>query len=357
MTEQHTGNGNGRLSDYVQWQRDEGVPIIERGHVLPSLSAELPLELWPRKGVPGAFIRLRGGEECMDAYILDLPPGASTLAERYVFEEEVFVVSGSGTTKVWTDEAPEQSVEWSRGSVFSPPMNTWRVHSNPSKTETARLLVLSNAPLILNVMRSRDFVFSCAHSFSDRYDGRDGYFSGQGRYENDNVYHANFVRDVPGMELRDYSARGAGGTGVFFEMAGNTIKSHVAEFAVGTYKKAHRHGPGAHIVILDGEGFTLLWEEGKPKERIDWEAGTMFALPDMWFHQHFNTGDKRARYFAVHYGDWRMVVQDFLHGDTSTRVGGHQIEYDDEDSDVLDTFLVELSRRDREPVPLSQWRR
>ena len=36
-------------------------------------------------------------------------------------------------------------------------------------------------------------------------------------------------------------------------------------FDPGKYKKAHRHGPGWVIVIPAGEGYTVLWEEGKEK--------------------------------------------------------------------------------------------
>ena len=31
---------------------------------------------------------------------------------------------------------------------------------------------------------------------------------------------------------------------------------------VATYKKAHRHGAGAHVIILKGEGFSVVWKEG-----------------------------------------------------------------------------------------------
>ena len=37
----------------------------------------------------------------------------------------------------------------------------------------------------------------------------------------------------------------AGGINAMLEMADNNTKSHISEFPIGTYKKAHRHGPGA----------------------------------------------------------------------------------------------------------------
>ena len=38
-------------------------------------------------------------------------------------------------------------------------------------------------------------------------------------------------------------------------------------------------GPGAHIVILSGEGYSLLWEPGKPRTRIDWRPARSVIPP------------------------------------------------------------------------------
>jgi len=66
-------------SPYDLWQRAEGVPIIE-GHIVPDMSGDLPMRFWPRKGVNGAFIQLRGGEGSMDAHVIELAPTKHTEA-------------------------------------------------------------------------------------------------------------------------------------------------------------------------------------------------------------------------------------------------------------------------------------
>ena len=76
------------------------------------------------------------------------------------------------------------------------------------------------------------------------------------------------------------------------------MNSHISQFGVGRYKKAHAHGPGAHVIIMSGEGYTLMWPEGEEPQRYEWKEGSMIVPPNLWFHQHFNTGTTPARYLA-----------------------------------------------------------
>ncbi len=52
------------------------------------------------------------------------------------------------------------------------------------------------------------------------------------------------------------------------------MNSHISQFPIGTYKKGHAHGPGAHVIVLSGDGFSLMWPEGEEPQRYDWEIGT-----------------------------------------------------------------------------------
>jgi hypothetical protein len=99
-----------------------------------------------------------------------------------------------------------------------------------------------------------------------------------------------------------------------------------------------------------------MWKEGERKEKLDWRPGSLLAPPDMWFHQHFNSGTEPARYFAIHYGYWRILTEDL--GPESMHVElGNEIGYESEDGDVLEIFQSELARSGAEPKPLREWRK
>lgn len=131
-----------------------------------------------------------------------------------------------------------------------------------------------------------------------------------------------------------------------FEIADNTLTAHIAEFQVGTYKKAHRHGGGANIITLSDTGYTLMWLEGQSRVKIDWKMGSLIVPPSNWFHQHFNTGRKPARYMALRwksrkYPMWGGVVTDSYKG---MKEGGTQIEFEDEDPEIRKIYKKELEK-------------
>src|SRR5262249_19230948 len=165
-----------------------------------------------------------------------------------------------------------------------------------------------------------------------------------------NMWETNFVPDLAGFELKAWEQRGAGGSNMMFILADGTMHAHTSQMPVGTYKKAHRHGPDFHVFAVTGHGFSLLWYEGgKDFERIDWRHGWVFAPPDQMFHQHFNTAPHPARYLAVALGSLRYPFTTdkrrvFLGMDVSVKDGGCQIEYEHQDPRIHEIYLKELAK-------------
>jgi hypothetical protein len=194
-------------------------------------------------------------------------------------------------------------------------------------------------------------VFSNTFRFPER-EGQARYFSGEGDFipmrPGRHMWETNFVPDVSAFELKAWEQRGAGSSNMKFILADGTMHAHSSEMPVGTYKKAHRHGPDFHVFAVTGTGYSLFWYEEDPDfVRVDWRHGVVFAPPDMMYHQHFNTSPQPSRYLAVALGNMRYPLtaekRDLFKGvDVNVRDGGRQIEYEDQDPRIHEIYLGEL---------------
>ena len=343
---------SGPLEDYIvedtykAWQNREGVRVIV-DFAFEDLGA-IELSPWARKGGSGAIINMPGTQLPNDLHIVELKPGGNSEPEHHMYEEMVYILSGRGATSIWQDEKHKQSFEWHEGSLFAIPLNASYQHFNASGTEPARYIAVTNAPPMMRLFRNQDFIFNTPVAFNDRYSGEADYFSGEGKLYVRRIWETNFVPNAPEMLLWDYLERGAGNGVAFLEMTGNNAKAHISEFPVGTYKKAHQHGPGAHLLILSGQGFSLLWQEGEEYRKADWTKGGMVivANEDCW-HQHFNTGQTRARYLALRSGNMGLIQPPGGArpvSEVTWEGGGKQIEYEDEDPRIHEMFEADLAK-------------
>jgi hypothetical protein len=237
----------------------------------------------------------------------------------------------------------------------------------------ARFIAVTDAPMMMNGFRNADFIFNCPYAFRDRYDGGEQYFAQtSNRYRSStsrtgtNIWETNFIHDAFEADLSDNEVKAHGNRSAMFEMSGNALIGHIAQWPVGCYHKAHFHGAGALLMGLRSEGYVLLWPNALGLQpyttghidqvvEVPWGRGTLYAPPSGWFHQHFNTGREPARHLAFRHGSRlagpgfeplarRDADPEWNPQHVSVREGGALIDYEDEDPEIRHRYRAALDR-------------
>ena len=356
---------------YEEFMQGEGIPIVDAVAGVDDVTL-LPRKPWARTGGTGTFIQLRGTVQAeAGIYVAEIPGGGALNPERHLYEEEIVILQGRGLTEVWQREGGSKvSFEWGEGSMFALPQNSWHRLVNGSR-EPAIFMAFTTAPRLMNSLENVDFIFSCDYQFLRDYTGQADYFTaGEERVKEGrhlvSRWYTNFIPDARRAALEDCEVKVAGGQVTEYRMGRNFPHGHISEWPAGIYKKAHSHGPGAILTCLLGKGYVLLWpkelgihpyKDGHEEQvvKAEWGPRSIYAPPDGWFHQHFNTGNEPARQVAV-YGfriprdtgnEWRESTD--THGDDhlgylSVREGGTLIEYEDEDPEIRRHFVEVISK-------------
>jgi hypothetical protein len=354
---------------YEQWMSKEGIPV-HTGYYIPDVR-KVELKQWDRMGVPGALIDLEGSEGTDGAYVIEIAPGAATKPQRFLFEEAVYVLDGEGETQVWQPDGSKRNFRWHKGSIFSPPLNIWRQHFSRGE-QTARLISFHDLPLMMDVLHSSEFLFDNSFVFRDRYNNQPDYFEfdkskvraggtaamfGEGERGGGLMAESGLISDINNLQLVEAKSRGLKNRGIEMVLSDNTLQTHISEFETGSYKRAHRHGPGSQVFILGGIGYTLLWTDipqystARKHMRIDWTDGTLLVPPDRWFHQHFNAGPSAAKYMATTWIGGKYFAKSMGGGGRTHRLntvnvkeGGNMIDYSEEDPIIRSMFEEELKK-------------
>jgi oxalate decarboxylase/phosphoglucose isomerase-like protein (cupin superfamily) len=347
---------------YFKWMASQGIPVID-GYGVEDVR-EIAVEPWARTGGKAAFVNLYGMEGVTGMYIGEIPAGSALQPERHFYEEVICILDGQGATEIWQDQGRKQMFEWGPWSLFAPPLNTWHRLLNGGRT-AVRFLAVTNAPLVMDVVHNEDFIFNCPYNFAERYSAADGFFNeGQKRYESgmQHIWETNFITDIQSASIDKREVKGAGVSITQFELSGNSLIGHLAQWPAGRYHKAHYHGPGAILLGLQSSGYVLLWskelgmrpyEAGRSEDVVEvkWKAGSVYCPPGGWFHQHFNTGPQPARHLALRYGS-RIHPLGFKIADKRSedgvyidvKRGGTLIEYADEDPHIRKHYEGELRK-------------
>lgn len=283
------------VDPYEDWAKAEGVPV-HTGAAVDLLTAEA--RPWARFGVNGACCHLDGRDDFLTVFLVELPPNSGSAPHRHMYEEVCYVLAGKGTTEFEAPDGHTQAIEWGPKSLFALPMNARYRHRNTSAVP-ARFAAINDMRYLFNLYRSEQFIFGVPTQFAERHGGTDAV--------------ADLARQPAGP----------------LTLANGTISSDVGELAPGAYGQAFRQMHGAHLFGVDGEGYTLAWEEG-PQDfvRTDWRHGVVYSVPGMAFRQHLNSGATPARFLDVQLGSQRYPI--FRHrraayGDTAVYAAGSAI--------------------------------
>jgi len=324
-------------SPYEIWFKENKskMPHFE-GLVIQDARTE-PLEYWEDMGVNGLYVKM-ADYQLTDGRILEIPAKGEMKSQRHMFEAGIYFFGGPGHIIIQQEGKRPQRIDYNYRSLYSVPPNVrYQIFNDSDKP--VRLVVVTSLPFIMNSTNSEKFMFDNDFAFDDRYNAEEDYLKKSDQYIPNRTV-TNFVTDALEYELDEYDRRGKGGTNMHWTMSGNTmIDMHVSEMTAAMYKRAHRHSSDAFILVLSGEGYSVTWPGGdnyEDRERVDWQEGTIFVPPIMWYHQHLNPHPtKSARYLAINAP--RLVSNLGLRFD-------HQLDEDQDPPGVKLEFEAELAK-------------
>ena len=347
-------------SSYQRFIQEEDVPVYE-GSALPNLG-NLPLGDWKRRGGKAAYTRM-GDQETNGLQIIEIPPGGELRPEHHVYDAVMYVMSGHGATTIWQEGEPKHTVEWHEGSLLAIPLNAWHQEFNNSGQEPARILFGTNMPHVMNFYNNLDFIFKNPVPFLDRYSYEtENYFDFK-KHWGLRVFETNFVADCRQFNLDAYPERGNRIAIMRFSMASANLGFHVMSVNEGTYATAHRHGAGAHVIVIEGTGYELLYMPGdeKNRQKVDASAYAVVAPRHAEFHHHFNSGKGEYKMLAfrghgLRYGEGRRYDPAHTTQSADPNQLTFMIPFEKEDPAIREEYYRELEKNGVEArlLPINQ---
>lgn len=336
-------------SSYQEFVKREGVPLYE-GSALENLDT-IVLGEWERRGGRASYTRL-GNQETNNLQIVEIPPKGQLKPEHHVYDAAMYVMRGRGATTIWQEGEPKQTIEWEEGALLAIPLNAWHQEFNASSDEPCRVFFGTNMPHVINFYHNLDFVFNNRYSFTDRYSySMQNFYQGDGKHRNLRLFETNFISDIGKLELDPFPERGLRMSNMRISMASTSIGTHVNSASEGTYVTAHRHGAGAHVIAVDGDGYGLLFWPGEEKARrkVSFRPYAVIAPKHNEFHQFFNTGKRALRWLAFTARGWRYGMGSDYNPNWSAEAKdphaiAFKIRYDREDPSIREEYYQELER-------------
>jgi uncharacterized RmlC-like cupin family protein len=117
------------------------------GLSVPEDLRDIELVERPWRNNKGLWFEL-AGNNVLSAHLAELSPSGNSVRHRHTTEAYIYIVAGHGFSIVNYDGEPEERVEWSEGSLFSPPVWAWHQHFNADPDAPARYLAIQDTGLV-----------------------------------------------------------------------------------------------------------------------------------------------------------------------------------------------------------------
>src|SRR6266542_344773 len=172
---------------YYTWMRGEAIPIHFDVAGISDITA-VPRAPWARTGKGrGTFLELDATyQDERGMFVCEIPPGESLDVQHHLYEQFTLILQGRGATEIWQKNGPKRTFEWTKGSLFAPPKNTYYRMFNLGQ-EPVLYFGVTTAPKLMNGMFAGwgsqldrdsvgsasplDAVFDCDYDFTQQYDG------------------------------------------------------------------------------------------------------------------------------------------------------------------------------------------
>ncbi|MDB5594381.1 MAG: hypothetical protein JWM36_1342 [Hyphomicrobiales bacterium] len=260
------------VDPYANWAKAEGVPIVT-GAAIDLMTVET--QPWARFGVKGAICHVDGRCDYLNAFVFEIPAGASSAPMRHVYEECYYVLDGLGTTDITLSDGSRHAVEWGPKKLFAAPINATCLH-RASGSRPARLVALNDMRYLMGLYRNETFLF-----------------------DNPTPFHARQAKAVAaGLAVEPLEQEE--GAMPLADMSLGVDLAIIPGQGCGT---ARRQMQGQHLLGVDGEGVTHSFRTSDTEViPTPWQHGVLVGLPGMSFHQHSSTGAAPARMLTIELG-------------------------------------------------------
>lgn len=115
------------------------------------------------------------------------------------------------------------------------------------------------------------------------------------RQEGVPLYEGSALADMQHVPLGDWERRG--GKAAYTRLGDQeSYNLQIVEIPPGGELKPERH---MYDAVMHGRGASTIWQEGEPKRTVEWQEGSLLAIPLNAWHQEFNSSGTEPCRFLV----------------------------------------------------------